>query len=592
MVKRQPIIAVLGHIDTGKTSLLDKIRGTAVQLREAGGITQHVGASYLPIETIKELCGSLLERLNVELTIPGLLIIDSPGHAVFMNLRKRAGSVCDLAVLVVDLTAGFQPQTYESINILKERKTPFVLVANKVDLIPGWKPTSDACFLDSFKNQDKQVIKDLDARIYEIIGNLSILGLQSERFDRVQDFTRNIAIVPTSAKTGEGIPELLMVLAGLAQQYLAKKLELKEEPARGVILEVKEEPGLGIAADTIIYNGVLRKGDIIVVGTLTEPLVTKIKVILKPKPLDEIRDPREKFDSVDEVWAAAGVKIVAAGFEQIIAGAPIIAVSTDSDTQKAAAEIKDEISKIRISTDKTGIVLKADALGSLEAIIGYFKERGCQIRIADVGDVSKRDVIEAEVVREEDPYASIILAFNVKVLPDAREEAELKNIPIIKSNIIYDLFDKYDEWVRLKREEARKKAFENIILPGKFEILPGYVFRTSKPAIVGVKVLAGKISTKVGLINSDGEKIGEILQIQDKGQSLQKAYAGQSVAISIKGPTVGRQINEGDVLFIDVPESDVRVLNTKLSAELTSDEKESLEEFIRIKRKTNKFWGI
>ncbi len=592
MAKRQPIIAVLGHIDTGKTSLLDKIRGTAVQLREVGGITQHVGASYLPIETIKEFCGSLLDRLNVKLTIPGLLIIDSPGHAVFMNLRKRAGSVCDLAVLVVDVTSGFQPQTYESINILKERKTPFIIAANKIDLIPGWKPTENACFLDSFKLQDKQVIKELDNKIYEIIGNLSNLGFQSERFDRISDFTRNIAIVPTSAKTGEGIPELLMVLAGLAQQYLATKLELKEEPAKGVILEVKEEAGLGVAADTIIYNGILRKGDTIVVGTLTEPLVTKIKVILKPKPLDEIRDPREKFDSVDEVWAAAGVKLIAPGFEQIIAGAPIIAVAGESEIQMAVSDIKEEIDRIRINTDKTGVVLKADALGSLEAIIGYFRERGCPIRIADVGDVSKRDVTEAEVVREEDPYSSIILAFNVKVRPDAKEEADKKKIPIIKSNIIYDLFDKYDEWVKLKREEERKKIFENITLPGKFEILPGYIFRTSKPAIVGVKVLAGKISSKAGLINKDGERIGEILQIQDKGQAVQKAYAGQSVAVSIKGPTVGRQINEGDLLFIDIPESDVKILNTKLSSELTTDEKEVLEELIKIKRKVNKFWGL
>ncbi|WEU39711.1 MAG: translation initiation factor IF-2 [Candidatus Odinarchaeum yellowstonii] len=592
MVKRQPIIAVLGHIDAGKTSLLDKIRGTAVQLREAGGITQHVGASYLPIETVREFCGSLLEKLNVELTIPGLLIIDSPGHAVFMNLRRRAGSVCDLAVLVVDVTAGFQPQTYESINILRERKTPFIIAANKIDLIPGWEPVENACFLDSFKSQSKQVIKELDAKIYEIIGNLSNLGFQSERFDRIRDFTRNIAIVPTSAKTGEGIPELLMVLAGLAQQYLSKKLELKEEPAKGVILEVKEEAGLGVAADTILYNGILRKGDTIVAGTLTEPLVTKVKIILKPKPLDEIRDPRERFDAVDEVWAAAGVKLVAPGFEQIIAGAPLIAISSESDIQKAVAEIKEEINRIRINTDKTGVVVKADALGSLEAIVSYFQERGCPIRIADVGDVSKRDVIEAEVVREEDPYSSIILAFNVKVLPDAKEEADKKNIPIIRSNIIYDLFDKYDEWVKLKREEERKKIFENITLPGKFEIIPGYVFRSSKPAIVGVKVLAGKITSKVSLVNMEGEKIGEILQIQDKGQVIQKAHAGESVAVSIKGPTVGRQINEGDILFVDVPESDVKILNTKLSSELTSDEKEALEELIKIKRKINKFWGL
>lgn len=592
MSKRQPIIAVLGHIDTGKTSLLDKIRGTAVQLREAGGITQHVGASYLPIETIQELCGNLLDRFGVKLTIPGLLIIDSPGHAVFMNLRKRAGSVCDLAVLVVDLTAGFQPQTYEALNILKERKTPFIIAANKVDLIPGWKSTPTSCFLDNFKNQAREVLNDLDARLYEIIGTLSTMGLQSDRFDRIKDFTRNIAIIPTSAKTGEGIAELLMVLAGLTQQYLGKKLEIAEVSGKGVILEVKEESGLGVTADTIIYDGVLKKGDTVVVGALTEPIITKIKILLQPKPLDEIRDPREKFDSVEEVWAAAGVKIVASNFESIIAGAPIIAAKTHDEIQNAIKEVKEEIDKIIINTDKTGVVLKADTLGSLEAIVGYFRERGIPIRIADVGDVSKRDIIEAEVVREADPYSSIILAFNVKVLADAKEESAAKKIPIIKSNIIYDLLDKYDEWSQLKREEEKKKAFENIIRPGKLEIIPGYIFRSSKPAIVGVKILAGKILTKTELINTRNEKVGLLMQIQDKGENLKIAHAGQSVAVSIKGPTVGRQINEGEILFTDIPESQAIILQKKLLNELTTDEKEALEELVKIKRKENRFWAL
>ena len=592
MAKRQPIIAVLGHIDTGKTSLLDKIRGTTVQLREAGGITQHVGASFFPIDVIQEFCGSLLKNLGVKLTIPGLLIVDSPGHAVFMNLRKRAGSVCDIAVLVVDVTAGFQPQTYESINILRERKTPFIIAANKIDLIPGWKSTPDSCFLDNFNKQSQHVLKDLNNRIYEMMGNLSNIGLQSDRFDRIKDFTKNIAIVPTSARSGEGISELLMVLTGLTQQYLGKKLEIDEKIGKGVVLEVKEEPGLGITADTIIYDGVIRKGDEIVVGSLSEPIITKIKVLLKPKPLDEIRDPKEKFDKVNEAWAASGVKIVAPHFENILAGASIIAVKRKEDLDKAIKEIKEEIEKIRISTDKGGVVLKADTLGSLEAIVQYFKEKGIQIRIADVGDVSKRDVTEAEVVRETDPFSAIILAFNVKILVDAKEEAESKKIPIIKREIIYHLFDDYEEWVQKKRDEEKRKAFENIIRPGKLEIIPGYVFRQSKPAIVGVKVLAGKISTKAGLINSEGEKVGTLMQIQDKGENFQIAHTGQSVAVSIKGPTVGRQIKEGDILFIDVPESQVKVLSKKLIHELTSDEKEALEEFLEVKRKENKFWGI
>ncbi|MHA1238529.1 MAG: translation initiation factor IF-2 [Candidatus Odinarchaeia archaeon] len=588
---RQPIVTVLGHIDTGKTTLLDKIRGTTVQLREAGGITQHVGASFFPTKVLEEVCGPLLKRFNVKLTIPGLLIVDSPGHAVFMNLRKRAGSVCDIAILVVDITAGFQPQTYESIRILKERKTPFIVAANKIDRIPGWRSKQDACFLDQYPNQDEHVKKTLDAKIYEIVGELSELGFQSERFDRVSDFTKTVAIVPTSAKTGEGVPELLMVLAGLTQQYMKDKLEVTSDRGRGVILEVKEEPGLGITADTILYDGILRKGDTIVVATLLGPIVTKVKALLLPKPLDEIRDPRERFDPVNEVWAAAGVKIAAQNFENIIAGAPLIVARNEEEIESAKKEILSEIGKIRIHTEKSGIVLKADTLGSLEAIVQYFRDSNIPIRLADIGDVSKKDVIEAAIVKEKEPLHAAILAFNVKILPDAKEEASNLGIPIFREEIVYRLFERYDEWVNEQREAQRKAAMSALTRPGKFKILPGYVFRHSKPAIVGVAVLGGQITTKVDLINENGEKVGTILQIQDKGENVQRAIKGQSVAVSIKGPIVGRQINENDILYVDVPESQVKLLYKKFREYLTDDELEVLDELIAIKRKTTPYWA-
>jgi len=121
-------VAVLGHVDSGKTSLLDKIRGTGVQGREAGGITQHIGASFLPSETIQQMCGQLATKLkNPEQDVPGLLVIDTPGHEVFTNLRTRGGSAADIAILVVDTNRGFQPQTNESLKILQARKVPFVV---------------------------------------------------------------------------------------------------------------------------------------------------------------------------------------------------------------------------------------------------------------------------------------------------------------------------------------------------------------------------------------------------------------------------------------------------------------------------------
>ena len=532
-----------------------------------------------------------MEKFNIEITIPGLLIIDTPGHEAFYNLRARGGAAADFAILVIDVIEGFQTQTWECINILKSRRVPFLVAANKIDRIPGWKPNPNESFLETFKKQSPHVQKFLDEKIYEIVGSLSTEGFQAERLDRVKDFARTVAIIPTSGKTGEGIPELLAVLAGLAQRYMKKRLTIVTGPGKGVVLEVREEPGLGLTLDAIIYDGVVRKGDLIVVGGLDGVIVTKIRSLLQPKPLDEIRDPRERFDPVNEVVAAAGVKIVAPDLEGAVAGSPIRVVWDESTLEEVKKEIEEELEKIRISTDKTGVILKADTLGSLEAIVNYFKERNIPIRIADVGDVSKRDVMEAIAVRDKDPFLSAILAFNVKVLPDAEEEARKLNVPIFKSNIIYRLFNDYEDWLIKKREEQKKKELETLIKPGKIKILPGYVFRRSKPAIVGIKVLGGRIQPKYTLVNPKNQKVGSILQIQDKGQNIKEATTGMEVAVSIKGPIVGRHIKEGDILYVDVPESHVKKLLTKFKNDLTIDEIEILQELIEIKRKEKPFWG-
>lgn len=520
-----------------------------------------------------------------------MLVVDSPGHAAFMNLRRRAGSVCDIAILVIDVLAGFQPQTHESVNILKERNTPFLVAANKIDRVPGWKDKESTSFLESVKKQEEFVRKNLDQKIYEIVGAFSTIGFESERFDRVGDFTKTIAIVPTSARTGEGIAELLMVIAGLTQQYMMKRLEISSEGGRGTVLEVKEEPGLGITVDTVIYDGVIHKGDTIVVGSLGDPIVTKIRAVLLPKPLDEIRDPRERFDPVKEVQAAAGIKIAAPALEGAIAGAPLIVANTEKEIEEAKNEILSEIEKIRISTDKTGIILKADTLGSLEAILKYFQDQGIAVRIADVGDISKRDIVEAEVVKELDPLSAIVLGFNVKVLPDAKEESVKHEIPILQNRIIYRLFEEYDNWLFERREERKREALKTAVKPGKVKIIPEYIFRQSKPAIVGVDVLSGQIVSRVNLIKEDGSRVGTILQIQDKGEVIPIAKAGQAVAISIRGATVGRQVNENDVLYVDMPERDVRLFKERFRDELSVGELEALDELIEIKRKSDPTWG-
>jgi len=589
---RQPIVCVLGHVDTGKTLLLDKIRKTSVQAREAGGITQHIGASFFPVETLKQLIGPMLSTLKGEIEIPGLLIIDTPGHEAFTNLRRRGGSVADIAILVIDILRGFEAQTYECIEILKARKTPFIVAVNKIDRVPGWKSQAAAPFLKTYASQDSYVKEDVDNRLYEIMGTFSRLGFRTERFDRVKDFTSTIALVPTSAKTGEGITELLMVLVGLTQQYLKKQLQTTAGPAKGSVLEVKEEPGLGLTLNTIIYDGTLRKDDLIVVGGKEKPIVTSIRAILVPKPLDEIRDPRDRFSSVDAIIAAAGVKIVASGLEGALAGAPLYAVPSSEEAAKYAKLVTEEIEKIRITTEVEGIVLKTDTLGSLEAIAEILKQNSVQVRIADVGDVSKRDVIEASVVKEHEPLYGVVLAFNVKILPDAEEEAQSKGVQIFKEQIIYHLIDNYLKWLKAQHEAKIEQEFEKLVKPGKIRVMEGYIFRRAKPAIFGVEVLAGQIKPKYALVRAeDGADMGEVQQIQDKGKALPEAKQGMQVAVSMEKPIVGRHIFEKDILYVKVPEPDVKALLTTYLDKLTAEEQEVLKEYAEAMRKKTPFWA-
>jgi len=588
---RQPIVSVLGHIDTGKTKLLDKIRKSSVQDREVGGITQHIGASYFPVDTLTQLCGPLMKGLKTDVQIPGLLVIDTPGHEAFANLRKRGGAVADIAILVVDILRGFEAQTYECLDILKEKKTPFLVAANKIDRVPGWKPKQGETFSASYRSQDPFVQQELDNKLYTIMGTFSRLNIRADRFNNVKDFTKTIAIVPTSAITGEGVPELLAVLIGLTQQYLQARLRTTEGPAKGTVLEVKEEPGLGITTNVIIYDGTLQKGDLIVVGAKEKPISTNIRALLLPKPLDEIRDPRDKFSSVESVSAAAGIKIAAPNLEEALAGAPLYAVPSEDRLEEYIKMVSEEVEQIKIATDLDGIVLKTDALGSLEAIAESLKRNDVPIKVADVGDVSKRDVTEASVVKENEPIHGVILAFNVKVLPDAEEEAKNRDIPIFNHKTIYNLIDDYLQWVKKEEETRLKEEYGRLVKPAKVKFLPDYVFRKAKPAVFGVEILAGTIKPKSTLVKEDGRKIGEIMQIQDRGEAVSKADAGLQVAISVTKAIVGRHIHEGEVFYVRVPEAHAKVLLAKFQDRLTAEEIEALNEFIEIMRRESPFWA-
>jgi translation initiation factor 5B len=572
---RQPIVGVLGHVDHGKTSLLDNIRGGVVAAREAGGITQHIGATEVPIQEIVRICADIIGSRSFK--IPGLLFIDTPGHESFSSLRIRGGSIADIAVLVIDVREGIMPQTRESLEVLKKFKTPFVVAANKVDLIEGFSGMKGA-FIPSIKNTDQSKLEELDNKLFQLSSQLYREGFSADRYDRISDFTRNVAIVPLSAKSGYGVPDLLMVLSGLAQTFLESQLRNEEETAEGTILEVREEKGMGEVSDAILYSGVIKRGETVLTGTVGGIKALRVKGIFKPKPLDEIRDPRDRFLPVSEVRAASGIRILFQGEGGVIPGSPFKEATGDLITLKKS--IEDAI-KGSFRPSSEGIVAKADTVGGLEALVYELSRINVPIKKAEVGPVSKRDFTDAGT--NSVPENRIIIAFNVPV-----EVKDFQDVRIIENKIIYSIKDdlvKTREEIKQRELEQKRKA---MTFPCKLLVMEGNVFRISKPAIFGVRIIGGKLRVRTQLMKIDGSNVGPVKSIRTGEQSLDEANQGDEVAIAMDNITVGRQIREGDILYSDINERDFRLLKEE---NLNIDENMIMDDIKNLRRKTSPFWG-
>lgn len=580
---RQPIIAVLGHVDHGKTSLLDKIRETAVASKEAGGITQEIGTTEIPAETITRICGHLIEKLKFELAVPGLLFIDTPGHEAFSTLRKRGGAIADLAILVVDINEGIMPQTSESIEILKETRTPFVIAMTKIDRIESWQ-FHDISFVTNYAMQSEEVKGIFEEKFYKVAEQFAMRNLPVERFDRITDFKKNVAAVPVCAKTGEGIPGLLTILVGLSQQFLKDKL-LLSETAEGMVLEVKESTGLGFIIDSILYDGRLKKNDFLVIGGKSG-VITKIRALLIPEPLRDMRKEK-KFINIDEVGAAIGVRIVAPDMENVIAGSPFKSAKDSKEADQILDQFRKEVEEIEIVRDSEGVILKADTIGSLEALIKVFEKH--KIKEATIGQITKTDILKAEA--DQDFAYRIIISFNSKISDEAKSLARDKNVKILHSDVIYRLIEDYDKWISQELASRKQVELDALVHPGKIKLIPGCVFRASNPAIVGCEVISGFVKPAYDLMNAEGKIVGSIKQIQSEGENVNEAKIGDKIAVSINGPVIGRQVAENEELFVSLGENDYRkiMLNEKF---LKSHEKHVLEEIVAIKRRTNPSWGL
>lgn len=570
---RSLICTVVGHVDHGKTTILDQLRGTSIAAKEAGLITQNISCCELPLENMQKICKDLPQFKSIKL--PGLLFIDTPGHMAFNNLRKRGGTLADIAILVIDINEGVKDQTLESIEILRKNKTPFIIAANKLDLIPGHQNKNTLSLLQEINQQSESAKERLQNKLYNIVGKLAEHNLNSDRFDKIDDFTKTIAIVPLSAKYKKGLAELLLVLCGLAQKFLEEELKVDvNKDGRGTILEVKEEKGTGTILDVIIYEGNINKGDNILIAGLNTPIKTKIRGIFR------LED--KKLKSIEKVEAAAYVRIIAPEIENVVSGMPLI-VANEKDTKEKEKIIQKEVDEVIVETDKEGVIVKADSLGSLEALIGLLKDNNILIKKASIGDINKKDISEASA--EENPLFKVILGFNVKI----KEASD--DVIIINKDIIYKIVEDYKKWEEEEKKREEEKKIGSLTRPFRLTVLPGTVFRQSNPAVVGVEVLGGILKINSKLMNEFGKSLGEIRTIQLNGEDIKEAKRGDQVAIALPSVTVGRNLHENEIVLSDLNENEFRTLKD-MKNYLGTDEINILRIIAEIKRKNNTLWGV
>lgn len=589
---RSPICCILGHVDTGKTKLLDKIRSTNVQDKEAGGITQQIGATYFPMKAIRNQTSKLNTEMDLKLDydLPGLLVIDTPGHESFTNLRSRGSNLCDIAILVVDIMHGLEKQTIESLNLLKARRTPFIVALNKIDRCYGWKEEQFDHTRSALKRQPKHTQDEFEKRLRETITYFQEEGLNTALYWENPDPRKIISLVPTSAITGEGIPDLLMLLIQLTQSKMSKKLSYISE-LQCTVLEVKKDDGLGTTIDVVLVNGVLRRGDTIVICGLNGPIVTTVRDLLTPKPLKEMR-VKGDYIHHEIVKAAMGIKIAATGLEHAIAGSQLLVQNPRDDIEDLKDEVMGDLQTILSRVDRSGhgVSVQASTIGSLEALLAFLEEMKIPVSGVAIGPVQRKDVMRAAVQNEYKEEYGTLLAFDVPVSADAKREAEEQDVTIFTADIIYHLFDMvtdYFEKIRLKRQD---EAASEAVFPCIFEVIDkDHVFHATHPILLGVKILEGvlKVGTPLAVPARDKLFIGRIQSIEHLRVSVKEAKPGMEVAIKIddmnKNMAVGRQFEWNDQIVSRVSRRSIDIMKTNFAQELKENNMELAKVLGKIK---------
>ncbi|KAE8905623.1 Eukaryotic translation initiation factor [Phytophthora fragariae] len=585
---RSPICCIMGHVDTGKTKLLDNIRKTKVQDAEAGGITQQIGATFFPVEAIKQKTARLAETMKLEYRLPGLLVIDTPGHESFTNLRTRGSSLCDIAILVVDIMHGLEPQTLESLRLLRQKKAPFVVALNKIDRCYGWKTMPDMPVQEALKHQNEHVIREFEDRMKSIIVEFAEQKLNAEVYWRNKDLARTVSLIPTSAISGEGVPDLLMMLTRLTQERMAKSLAFVDI-LQCTVLEVKVIEGLGTTIDTILVNGTLEEGATIVVCTLDGPVVTTIRSLLTPHPMKEIRVKGEYIHH-QKMKAAMGVKICAQGLEKAVAGTQIYVVGPDDDVEELKDSVMSDLTGILDSVKATrrGVMVQASTLGALEALLEFLRSCDPPIPVScvNIGPVHKKDVMRASVQLEHQPEFGTILAFDVKVHSDATELATELGVRIFTADIIYHLFDQFTAYMDNFRQARREEFAEVAVFPCVLKILPNCVFNKKDPIILGVDVEEGilKVGTPLVVPSAGGFLVGKVGSIEREHKEVDRAKKGASVAVRIDNESsvmYGRHFDHNNKLVSRLTRESIDALKENFREDL---QKEDWQLVIKLKK--------
>ncbi|KAK9374574.1 uncharacterized protein V1513DRAFT_445311 [Lipomyces chichibuensis] len=571
---RSPICCILGHVDTGKTKLLDKVRQTNVQEGEAGGITQQIGATYFPIEAIKQKTAVVNKDQTMEYKVPGLLIIDTPGHESFTNLRSRGSSLCNIAILVIDIMHGLEQQTLESIRLLRSRKTPFIVALNKIDRLYGWEAIPDNGVQDSLAKQSKTVQREFEDRVQKTKLALAEQGLNSELYYKNRNMARNVSLVPTSAVTGEGVPDMLKLLIDLTQNRMSDKLMYLSE-LECTVLEVKVIEGLGTTIDVVLSNGILREGDRIVLCGMNGPIATNVRALLTPQPLRELR-VKSAYVHHKEVKAALGVKIAANDLDKAIAGSRLLLVGPDDDEEDLMDEVMSDLASLESALDKSGrgVCVQASTLGSLEALLEFLKQMKIPVMSISIGPVFKRDVMKATTMLEKAREFAVMLCFDVKIDKEAEEYAEQQGIRIFSADIIYHLFDAFTNYQKELLEVKRKETAAQAIFPCVLHTVK--IINKRNPMIIGVDVSEGslRIGTPIATVRIDPAtqmrqvmQLGRVISLEVNHKSVDIVKKGQAqggVAMRLDTPatqpTWGRHVDETDTLYSEISRESIDTL--------------------------------